>query len=149
MFIIPCKNLTARYAAASRLIFLNIRNSNRFYPPCVVNEKFSINANHIIQDLLICLCNLCHIIYPCLCKSSGKSMPHSPEICEWSVMPQRPLITFLIKFTDKIFRMFRSYIKCNLCKIKISTYAARCPNPHCIKYILHNTYAQFFRSHSI
>ena len=133
------QDLPGADAVRFRTVCLDILHPARLPAPCVVDEEFSVDAEHPIEQFFIIVfvrladgasCNIPHGVdadgFQLLCITA----PNAPEICQRAVRPKLLTVAHFVKLrnADTIFvrlHMLRHNVHSDLAEIEIAADARR------------------------
>ena len=87
-FIRLLQNLTGTDAVALRFVCLDLRDGDRLPAPSVIDEQFSVDAEHPVKQIFIFdrhPGDIAHSVHPCGFQFAGISFADSPKVCKRSV----------------------------------------------------------------
>ena len=110
------KHLSDRKRIVLRLIGFNIRHLRGFIAPGMVDQKFRIDPEHVIQQIFIFQGAACHISHGI--KAAAFQLPrgsgsYTPEVRQGCVGPEKSAIGHFIQLRDPDSVLIRRHMLCH------------------------------------
>ena len=140
--VVAVQHLSAGETVGVRAVSLDIRDSDWFPAPGVVDQKLRVYSEQVIQEVFISGGDIAHGADTKGVQPSGSAGADAPEICQGLVRPESFPVAFLGEFSDKVIGMFGGNIQSHLRQIQIRAYAAGGADAGLLVDILHDAKAQ-------